>query len=185
MPHLVRRARRGLPQDQLGRGRPRGCQRYRVTGIAFTGWALHTRSHLFQGGIRDLLAKYPPLSALRSAGRARVALTLKARSPRLTETVATSLMAAFEAQRLSVPGQATIGRVVDGLAGELDRAYAREALAAEIEEVFLADPLPRGSFSASCRHQRLSGRLCACFRTRRQSSLYHCTVEGTTDIPPS
>jgi transposase len=98
-------------------------------------------ARLSQAGVRDLLAKYPTLSALRSAGRARVARALKARSPRLAEAVATSVMAALEAQSLSVPAEATIGRVVAELAGELDRAYARrEALAAEIEEAFLAHP---------------------------------------------
>lgn len=98
-------------------------------------------ARLSQAGVRDLLAKYPTLSALRSAGRARVARTLKARSPRLAEAVATSVMAALEAQTLSVPAEATIGRVVAELAGELERAHARrEALAGEIEEVFLAHP---------------------------------------------
>ncbi len=42
---------------------------------------------------------------------------------------------------MTVPAEATIGRVIAELAGELDRVFARrDALAAEIEEVFLAHP---------------------------------------------
>ena len=42
---------------------------------------------LGQAGVRDLLAKYPTLSALRAAGRARITRTVKARSPRLAAKV--------------------------------------------------------------------------------------------------
>ena len=42
---------------------------------------------------------------------------------------------------MTVPAEATIGRVIAELAGELDRVFARrDALAGEIEEVFLAHP---------------------------------------------
>lgn len=98
-------------------------------------------ARLGQPGVRDLLVKFPTLSALRAAGRARLARTVKARSPRLAETIATAVTTALEAQSLSVPAEATIGRVVAELAGELDRVHARRAaLAGEIEEVFLAHP---------------------------------------------
>lgn len=98
-------------------------------------------ARLGQPGVRDLLAKYPTLSALRAAGRARLVRTVKARSPRLAETIATAVTTALEAQSLSVPAEATIGRVIAELAGELDQIYARRAaLAGEIEEVFLAHP---------------------------------------------
>jgi transposase len=50
-------------------------------------------------------------------------------------------MAALRAQSAVVPAEATIGRVIAELAVELDRVLVRrDALAGEIEEVFLAHP---------------------------------------------
>ena len=101
--------------------------------------ALGARLH--QAGVRDLLAKYPTLTALRAAGRARITRAVKARSPRLAAKVADAAMAALDAQDVTVPAEATIGRVIAELAVELDRVFARrDALAAEIEEAFLAHP---------------------------------------------
>jgi transposase len=98
-------------------------------------------ARLGQAGVRDLLAKYPTLSALRAAGRARIARVVKARSPRLATKVTDAVSKALQAQSLTVPAEATLGRVIAELAGELDRVHARrEKLAAEIEEVFLAHP---------------------------------------------
>ncbi len=98
-------------------------------------------SRLGHAGVRDLLAKYPTLSALRTAGQARVARAVKARSPRLATKVTDAVMATLDAQSLAVPAEETIGRVIAELAGELDRIYARrDALAGEIEEVFVAHP---------------------------------------------
>ena len=98
-------------------------------------------SRLGHAGVRDLLAKYPTPSALKAAGRARVARAVRARSPRLAEKVADNVMAALGAQDLTIPAEATIGRVISELARELDRLFARrDALAAEIEEAFLAHP---------------------------------------------
>jgi len=98
-------------------------------------------ARLNQAGVRDLLAKYPTLTALKIAGRARITRTVKARSPRLALTVVDTVMAALDAQTVTVPAETTIGRVVAELAVELDRVFARrQALAGEIEEVFLAHP---------------------------------------------
>ncbi len=98
-------------------------------------------SRLNHAGVRDLLAKYPTPSALRAAGRARITRAVKARSPRLATKVTDDVMAALDAQSVAVPAEATIGRVVAELAVELDRLLARrDALAGEIEEVFLAHP---------------------------------------------
>ena len=48
---------------------------------------------------------------------------------------------ALDAQVLTLPAETTIGRVIIELATELDRTHRRrDALAAEIEEVFLAHP---------------------------------------------
>jgi transposase len=98
-------------------------------------------SRLSQAGVRDLLAKLPTLTALRAAGRSRIERVVKARSPRLVTKVADSVVAALDAQSVTVPAEATLGRVISELVVELDRVYARrDALAAEIEEAFLAHP---------------------------------------------
>jgi transposase len=98
-------------------------------------------SRLNHAGVRDLLAKYPTPSALRAAGRPRIIRALKARSPRLATKVTDEVMAALGAQSVVVPAEATVGRVIAELAVELDRVLGRrDALAGEIEEVFLAHP---------------------------------------------
>lgn len=92
-------------------------------------------------GVRDLLAAYPTLSALRSAGRGRIHAKAKRRSPRLAAKVTDAVINALDAQTVTLPAEATLGRVIAELAGELDRVHARrDALAGEIEEAFLAHP---------------------------------------------
>ena len=96
---------------------------------------------LGQPGVRDLLAKYPTLTALRAAGQSRIERTVKARSPRIAAKVTTAIAAVLAAQDVTVPAEAATGRVIAELAAELDRVTARrDALAAEIEEAFLAHP---------------------------------------------
>lgn len=98
-------------------------------------------SRLGHAGVRDLLAKAATPTALRAAGRARITKTIKARSPRLAAKVTDAVMAALDAQTITLAAEATIGRVIAELAAELDRLYRRrDALAGEIEEVFLAHP---------------------------------------------
>lgn len=98
-------------------------------------------SRLHQAGVRDLLAKYPTLTMLRDAGQVRITKVVKGGSPRLVTKVVPAVMAALDAQTVTVPAEATFGRVIAELAGELDRIFARrDALAAEIEEAFLAHP---------------------------------------------
>jgi len=101
--------------------------------------ALGDRLH--QAGVRDLLAKYPALTALRAAGRAKIAKVTGKRSPRLAGKAADAVMAAVAAQDVTVPAEAATGRVIAGLAAGLGRLHARrDALTAEIEEAFLARP---------------------------------------------
>ena len=98
-------------------------------------------ARLGHAGVRDLLAEYPTLTALRSAGRSRITKTVKNRSPRLASKTAEAVVAAINAQSVTVPAEATIGRVIAELAVELDRVFIRrDALTAEIEEVFMAHP---------------------------------------------
>jgi len=101
--------------------------------------ALGQRLH--QPGVRDLLAKYPTLTALRAASQSGIERTIKARSPRIAAKVTAAIAAVLAAQDITVPAEATTGRIITELAGELDRVCTRrEALAAEIEEAFLAHP---------------------------------------------
>jgi transposase len=96
---------------------------------------------LGQPGVRDLLAAYPTVSALRSASQSRIERTIKARSPRIAAKVTAAIGAALAAQDVTVPAEAATGRVIAELAGELDRVAARrDALASEIEEAFLSHP---------------------------------------------
>jgi Transposase len=54
-------------------------------------------------GVRDLLAKYPTLSALRAAGRARITRAVKARSPRLAAKVTDDSWRRYVPSRRSCP----------------------------------------------------------------------------------
>lgn len=101
-------------------------------------------SRLGHAGVRDLLAKYPAPTALRAAGRARITTAIKARSPRLAVKVTDAVAAALDAQTITLPAEAAVGRVIAELAVELDRLHQRrDALAGEIEEAFLAHPFGR------------------------------------------
>jgi len=93
---------------------------------------------LHQAGVRDLLAAYPTLTALRAASQSRIERTVKARSPRIAAKVTIAIAAALAAQDVTVPAEAATGRVIAELAAELDRVCARRG--AEIEEAFLAHP---------------------------------------------
>jgi transposase len=98
-------------------------------------------SRLGHAGVRDLLAKFSTPSALRAAGRARITKTIKTRSPRLADKVTDAVLSALDAQTVTLPAEAAVGRVTAELAVELDRLYRRrDTLAGEIEEVFLAHP---------------------------------------------
>lgn len=90
-----------------------------------------------QAGVRDLLAAYPTLTALRAASQSRIERIIKARSPRIAAKVTAAVAAALAAQDVTVRAEAATGRVI----AELDRVCARrDALAAEIGEAFLAHP---------------------------------------------
>jgi transposase len=96
---------------------------------------------LHQPGVRELLTRYPTLTALRTASQSRIERVIKARSPRIAAKVTTAIATALAAQDVTVPAEAATGRVIAELAGELDRVSGRrDALAAEIEEAFLAHP---------------------------------------------
>jgi transposase len=101
--------------------------------------ALGNRLH--QAGIRDLLAAYPTLTALRAAGPDEIRAAIARRSPRLAAKAAGAVARALAAQDVTMPAEKAAGRVIAELTGELDRIFARrDALAEEIGETFLARP---------------------------------------------
>ena len=100
------------------------------------GTGLHHR------GVRDLLAKYPTPTALRTAGKSRIRTVLSKHSPRVAVAICERVWSALSEQSVSVPAEATLGRVISELAVELGRIRdRRDVLETEIEEVFLAHPL--------------------------------------------
>jgi transposase len=98
-------------------------------------------SRLGHGGVRDLVAKFPTPTALRTANRTRLTAIVTKRSPRIAAKIVDAVVAALDAQTVTLPAEAAKGRVITELAVELDRIHTRrDVLAAEIEEVFLAHP---------------------------------------------
>lgn len=112
---------------------------------------------LGQPGVRDLLSKYPTLTALRAASQSRIERAVRARSPRVAAKVTAALAAVLAAQDVTVAAEAATGRVIAELAADLDRVSARrDALAAEIEQAFLAHP--SGELLASMPRDRAADR---------------------------
>lgn len=119
-------------------------------------------SRLAHAGVRDLLVKFPTPTALRAAGRARITKAVKTRSPRLAAKVTDTVIAALDAQTVTMPAEATFGRVIAEVAGELDRVHRRrDVLAGEIEEVFLAHPFGQLLVSLSGIGPRTGARILA------------------------
>ena len=105
---------------------------------------------LHNAGARDLLARYPTPQALATAGRGRIARTLRKRSPRLAKALTEAVTGALGAQTVVVSGSVAMGRVIAEVATELDRTQQRrERRGAEIGELFEAHPF--ASSSAPCR----------------------------------
>ena len=96
---------------------------------------------LHNAGAWDLLARYPTPQALATAGRGRIARTLRKRSPRLAKALTEAVTGALGAQTVVVPGSVAMGRVIAEVATELERTQQRrEWLGAEIGELFQAHP---------------------------------------------
>lgn len=99
-------------------------------------------SRLGQAGVRDLLGKWSTPSALREAGRTKIRNTIKRRSPRLAAKVADEIVAALDAQTVTLPAEDTWGEVITDLIVDLEHIHnRRDQLAGQIEEAFLAHPL--------------------------------------------
>lgn len=97
---------------------------------------------LGQGGIRDLIGRYPTPDALRRAGKTRIMRVIARRSPRIADTVTQAVWGALDAQTVTLPAEDRWGQIITDLASDLERIHTqRRALEADIEEVFLKHPL--------------------------------------------
>jgi transposase len=97
---------------------------------------------LDRGGVLDLLAAAPTPQKLRALGSDGITELLQPRSPRLARTLPAQILAALDAQTLTVPGTAAFGRVIAGVAAQLrDTRQERATLAADLEARLEAHPL--------------------------------------------
>ncbi len=100
------------------------------------------RQRLTQPGVRDLLAKWPTPTALATAGRTKIRNTIGKRSPRLATRLTTHILAAIDAQTVTLPAESTWGEVITNLIGDPKRIQTRpRQLMTQIEETFLHHPL--------------------------------------------
>jgi transposase len=98
--------------------------------------------HIDRGGVLDLLAAAPTPAQLRALGVDGIAEAMRARSPRLAKTLPARILAALDAQTVTVPGTAEFGRVIAGVASQLRQVHTeRTALAADLEARLAAHPL--------------------------------------------
>lgn len=99
-------------------------------------------SRLGHPGLRALLAVFPTLIALRTAGSETIRTLIAARSPKLADKVTRDIEAALAAQTVTLPGDNTWGEVIVDLIADLERLHTqRAAIAKQIEAVFLEHPL--------------------------------------------
>lgn len=97
---------------------------------------------LHQGGVRDVITKWPTPTAPRQAGKSRIRNTIKKRSPRLADKVTTERWAALDAQIVTLPARTTWGDVISDLLADLDRiCRQRYELETVIDEMFSSHPL--------------------------------------------
>lgn len=99
-------------------------------------------NHFDRGGVLDLLAAAPTPTELRSHGVDGIAELLRPRSPRLAKTLPAKIIAALDAQTVTVPGTAAFGRVITGVTDQLRAVRTeRDDLANDLEARLEAHPL--------------------------------------------
>jgi transposase len=98
--------------------------------------------HFERPGVLELLAAAPTPDALRELGADGIREVMRARSPRLAKTLPAQILAALDAQSVTVPGTPEFGRVIAGTAAQLrDVHLERAALGADLEARLQAHPL--------------------------------------------
>ncbi len=97
-----------------------------------------------RGGVIDLLAAAPTPTALRQLGVGGIGELMRSRSPRLAKTLPAKIIAALDAQTVTVPGTYAFGRVIAGVAAQLRGVRnERDELASDLEIRLEAHPLSK------------------------------------------
>lgn len=98
--------------------------------------------HLQRPGVLAVLAQAPGPAALRALGADRISQIMKdGGSPRLAMTLPGKIMAALDAQSVTIPGTGAFSRVIAGTATRLRQILAERArLETELEALLAAHP---------------------------------------------
>lgn len=92
--------------------------------------------------VLDLLERYPSPTAMRSAGRARLATRLRRNAPRIGDRLAEQIVAALGEQTVVVTGTGAAAQVLTRLAEQLTTLRRqRDEIAAQVEGLVEAHPL--------------------------------------------
>lgn len=97
---------------------------------------------LHHKAVLELLHRYGGPTGLRAAGKKRIANVVRPRAPRSHHSIVEAVMAALDAQSVTVPGTRAAELVLPQLADQLTALLAqREQAAAQVEEMLDAHPL--------------------------------------------
>jgi transposase len=91
--------------------------------------------------VAHLLTRYPSLTTMRAAGKARIQRVLSNKAPRMAARLAAELWTAIEAQTVTTSTDATVGQLIRRQAEDLQRiAKQRKELETQITELFHRHP---------------------------------------------
>ena len=93
-------------------------------------------------GLRDVFVSWPTPTALKAAGRSRIANRIAKHSPRAAQRLTDAITAALDAQSLTVTAETAWGDTICDLALDLNRiCQHRNQLGIDINNVFMEHPL--------------------------------------------
>lgn len=99
-------------------------------------------AHLHRAGVLQLLAAAPTPQHLRALGHDGIRAALRPRSPKLATHLPTQILSALDQQSVVIPGTASYGRVIAGLAGRLLAVRdERDSIAEQLTTRLEAHPL--------------------------------------------
>ena len=93
-------------------------------------------------GLRDVLVSWPTPTALKTAGRSRIANRIAKHSPRAAQRLTDAITEALDAQSITVTAETAWGDTICDLAADLNRiCQHRNQLGIDINNVFMEHPL--------------------------------------------
>ena len=93
-------------------------------------------------GLRDVLVSWPTPTALKTAGRSRIANRIAKHSPRAAQRLTDAITEALDAQSITVTAETAWGDTICDLALDLNRiCQHRNQLGVDIETAFMEHPL--------------------------------------------